>query len=471
MRKAIFILILLTIGVCVQAQDRPAEPVVRVVFTTNYQHNLFGYDPVWRNWPDGSLSRALTYIGAYRREMGGERFALLNSGTELSAAIRLYPEDAASRAAAYAGYETAPVFQRNGIVFHTAVSEEGKMAEDAPAGAVRIGLLAGSDTGSERMIPMTEVDIAVVASGREPEVRRAARTVGDTVTVINLGTTGKYIGVADFYSATDFAVKLVEVSGFPADAEYEAHFRPLTDSLQAFFDEPLTVVNNTLSQEGFLFGPTPYTALFHRFQQECAGTVLSFFASPLVRDSIPAGELTFGDIVRRFRYENRLCVVRLTLDEIKRYLEYAYGLRYNTVRRSTDDLLRLTRDRDGVLQTRSAVYNLDEAGGIRYEVDVSRPQGRRIRILSLSDGAPIPESGFHAVALNSHRIESGYLSRACGLSPEQIRERLAWESEADYRLVLREWMTYSQIYSPEEGNWRVIPESFVREVKERVLFE
>jgi 2',3'-cyclic-nucleotide 2'-phosphodiesterase/3'-nucleotidase len=280
------------------------------------------------------------------------------------------------------------------------------------------------------------------------------------VTVLNTGLSGRYIGVADIRSATDFTVRWVDISGFPVEAEYEMRFEALTDSLRAFYDKPITLVPQTLSQEGYLLRPTSYMALFHRFQREASGADISFFAPPLAHDSIPAGTLTFADVLRRFRYDNTLCVVRLTREEIRQYLEYAYGLRYNTVRRSSDDLLRLRRTADGTLQLRSAPYNLDEAGGLRYEVDVSRPAGQRIRILSMPDSL----SAYYTVALNSHRLKSGYLARACGLTPEQIADRLVRKSADDYRLLLIRYLTENPFHKEWEAHWQVIPESFAERV-------
>ena len=463
MRKVIFISILLTIALPGRAQERDVSNPVRVVFTAGFQPHPFGADPVWGGWPEGSLSRAMTYIRSHRRAVDEYHFALVACGTQLKGAYSLYPADFSGRILEYGRYETASYFTRAGLDF--AIVEPDSYFDYDPD--VRIGLFPEQDTDLELIARTTGIDLAVTAFGREPEVCRVINFLGDTVMVINLGTTGKYIGVADFSSPTEFAMKTVDISGFPVDAEYESHFAPLTDSLHAFYNHPIAVIPQTISQQGYLFDPTSYMTLFHRFQLETTGSAVSFFASPLVRDSIPAGELTFRDLLRRFRYDNRLRVVQLSGEEIRRYLEYAYGLRYNTMRRTSDDLLRLTRDRDGSLQTRSAVYNLDEAGGIRYEVDVSRPSGRRIQIVSMADGSPFDLSGLYRVALNSHRLENGTLSRACGLSSEQVSERVVWESENDYRLLLKDWVTDHPFLPEDTQNWKVVPASFVDAARQR----
>jgi 2',3'-cyclic-nucleotide 2'-phosphodiesterase/3'-nucleotidase len=384
---------------------------VRLIITSDYQRNLFGRDPLWRGWAEGSLSRALSYIEAWRDELGEGRLVLFNVGTAVQDVYTLYPRDVIARVSAYAGY---------------------------------------ADTTDL----LTTAELERIAAKLDPD--------------------GRTIGVVDFTAPGVYEARAVDITGFPVEAAYEEYFKPLIDSMQAWYDTPLVRLTDPAPQSGFLFGETAYTAMFHQFQLETTGADVSFFAVPRIEAGIPAGELTFGDLLRRFRYANELVTLELTGEEIRRYLEYAYGLRYNTMRASTDDLLRLTRDRDGTLRTRSAVYNLDEAAGIRYEVDVTRPVGRRIRILAIDyeGDQPFEPNATYRVAVNSHRLTSGYLARATGLSAEQIDGRLLQILGPDTRLLLREWLEkqHQGLFMPVRvrvGNWRVLPESFADPARER----
>jgi hypothetical protein len=415
MRKALFILILSTVCGFARAQKEHVPMPARLIVTANYQQNLFGRHPLWRNWPEGSLSRALSYVRAWRAEMGEEHIVLINIGREVDDVYALYPEDVTARVSDYAGY-------------------------------------------AETTDLLTAAELERIAARLDPD--------------------GRTIGVVDVTAPGIYEAKTVDVSGFPVDAAYEEHFGPLIDSIQAYCDTPLVRLTNPAPQSGFLFGPTAYTGMFHQFQWETTGADVSFFAVPRIEAGIPAGELTFGDLLRRFRYANELVILELTGEEIRRYLEYAYSLRYNTMRASTDDLLCLGRDRDGILHTRSAVYNLDEAAGIRYEVDVTRPVGRRIRILAIDyeGDQPFEPNATYRVAINSHRLSSGYLARATGLSAEQIDGRLFRTPGPDYRLLLREWLEkqHQGIFMPARagvGNWRVLPESFVEAAKNSLPLE
>ena len=475
MRSVIFILILLTICTFGQAQNGQGNKPVRLVFTSNFQQYPFGQDPVWQNWPAGSFSRALTYINAHRKNMREERFAWINCGENISDVFRLFPEKQITER--IYGYMEAPFqgkepgFELQGIYFQEVYIDRdnvyfGYYRMDI---GVKVALFTNRGASREQVAAVPDIDIAVMASGLEPEVFRVINIDGDTVTVINTGTTGKYIGVADFMSETDFSVKTVDISGFPVDAEYEEHFRPLCDSIRDYFNTPIAALTHTIRQSDALFGSSAYTGLFHRFQLEAGEADVSFFASPVWGDSIPAGPVTPKDIVRRFRYDNRLCAVELTGAEIRNYLEYTYGLRYHTMRRSTDDLLRMTRDRDGILRMRTALYNLDDAGGICYEVNVSKPQGHRVRIISMADGKPFEPARRYRVTMNSHRaLSGGYLSRGTGLSEAELEARVIWTSDADYRILLQSWLAAQGVVLPgNPSNWQIVPESFVAAAKQR----
>ncbi len=401
MRKVIFIIILSTVCGWARAQSESGQFPVRLIVTSNFQRHLFGRDPLWRSWPEGSLSRALSYVESWRREMGEDRLVLVNVGAEVEGIYALYPEDLIARVSSYARYAS-----------------------------------------TQTLLPQARLDSLAAALDRD----------------------GRTIGVVDFTAPGVCEARTVDISGFPVYAPYEDHFKSLTDSILSYYETPIARFAAPAGQAGFLLGPTAYTALFQRFQLAATGAEVSFFAVPRTEEAIPAGELTFGDIVRRFRYDNALNVIELAGDEIRLYLEYAYGLRYNTMRRPTDDPVRMARDADGVLRTRSAVYNLDEAAGIRYEVDITRPAGRRIRILSLADGAPFERLKKYRVALNSHRLTSGYLTRATGLTPEQIAGRIVWTSSEDLRTLLRDWLEVQGEIAPESlENWRVLPEAWIKE--------
>ncbi len=62
---------------------------------------------------------------------------------------------------------------------------------------------------------------------------------------------------------------------------------------------------------------------------------------------------------------------------------------------------------DGKAWLAEQPYNFDSAAGIDYVVDVSKPEGARISILSMSGGAAFDIDKSYSVALNSYRGNGG----------------------------------------------------------------
>ncbi|MCD8184934.1 MAG: 5'-nucleotidase C-terminal domain-containing protein [Rikenellaceae bacterium] len=418
------------------------------------------------------MVRAMSYIRSHRRAMGDEFFAHVACGLEPRPPYSLYPQDISSRIFRHIGAEE-PFFHRNGIAFQLLGEEsEPVSAPSSSDHLVRLLLLPDRNTSLESIAARAGFPLVVTAFGREPETCRLVNVQGDTVTVVNLGTTGRYIGVADFTCASDFTVRTVDIAGFPADAEYLDRLQELSDSFHAYFSAPVSRITETLRQREAFYGPSSYTGWLHRFQREAAGCRISLFACPVSGDSLIAGRITPRDILRRFRYENQLVAVSLSGKEIEQYLEYVYAMRYSTMRRTTDNLLRMQRGREGDLQLRTAVYHLDEAEGICYRVDVSRPPGRRIRITAMADGSPFDRDRYYTVAVNSHRLskENNQLARGTGLSEIQLEERILYRLPGDYRQHLLQWLSRQPQIVPENpDHWQVIPETFLEAARQREM--
>lgn len=52
-------------------------------------------------------------------------------------------------------------------------------------------------------------------------------------------------------------------------------------------------------------------------------------------------------------------------------------------------------------------FNFDSAAGIIYTVDVTRPKGEKVTIVSMADGSPFQMDHIYKVALNSYRGNGG----------------------------------------------------------------
>ena len=91
-----------------------------------------------------------------------------------------------------------------------------------------------------------------------------------------------------------------------------------------------------------------------------------------------------------YKYENMLYVMELSGKEIKGFLEMSYAMWTNQMKSADDHLLLFKQPIEEGKRANFEYYsfNFDSAAGINYTVDVTKPRGEKINILSMADGTP-----------------------------------------------------------------------------------
>jgi 2',3'-cyclic-nucleotide 2'-phosphodiesterase/3'-nucleotidase len=113
----------------------------------------------------------------------------------------------------------------------------------------------------------------------------------------------------------------------------------------------------------------------------------------------------------------------------------------------------------------NASYNFDSGAGLNYTVNVSKPEGSRVTITSLSGGEPFKKETYYTVALNSYRGNGGggHLTRGAGIKHEDLRSRLLSSTDRDLRYFILRHIEEKGIIDPESmNNWKFIPEKWVK---------
>jgi 2',3'-cyclic-nucleotide 2'-phosphodiesterase/3'-nucleotidase len=212
--------------------------------------------------------------------------------------------------------------------------------------------------------------------------------------------------------------------------------------------------------------------MIHKIQLEITGADISF-AAPLSFDvQIPEGPVTVGDMFKLYRFENMLYTIELSGEEINKYLEYSYSIWFNTMNKPGDPMLKLRSDKNGSpilingkAWLRNQAYNFDSAVGIDYIVDISKPEGSRIKILAFTDGRPFKMNKKYKVAVNSYRGNGGggHFSRGLCIKNDELRSRLVTSTERDLRFYILRSVESGKEINPEPlNNWKIIPESWVK---------
>ena len=176
-----------------------------------------------------------------------------------------------------------------------------------------------------------------------------------------------------------------------------------------------------------------------------------------------------SDMFNLYKYENMLYVMNLTGKEIKNYLEYSYSIWTKQMTGPHDHMLLLKdnpgkddKSRDMFLKPS---YNFDSAAGIIYTVDVSKPFGEKINIISLADGSTFDFNHTYRVALNSYRGNGGgeLLTKGAGIPQGELTKRITFSTNKDLRYYLMEYIEKQGTLTPKALNqWRFIPEEWAK---------
>ena len=188
---------------------------------------------------------------------------------------------------------------------------------------------------------------------------------------------------------------------------------------------------------------------------------------------IDAGDVTQADMFKLYRFENLLLVLRMTGEEIRKHLEMSYDMWTNQMKSSDDHILLLNDEMKGDQQRAGFKYytfNFDSAAGIDYEVDVTKPDGEKVKILRMSNGQPFDEKKWYNVAMNSYRANGGgeLLTHGAGIPKDSLASRVIYCSELDQRHYLTEEIKRQGTINPlPNSNWKFIPEEWVKPAIER----
>ena len=266
---------------------------------------------------------------------------------------------------------------------------------------------------------------------------------------------------------------LIDVRNEAIDQQYIAHFQPQIDAIRQYVERQLgTFVSPMRSRDAF-FGSAAFTDLIHQLQLDETHADISFNAPLTFNTDIKAGPIYMSDMFKLYRYENKIYVLRMTGEEVRKHLEMSYDLWVNTMKSPDDHVMMLNEGSAGDEQRRgfkNLTFNFDSAAGIDYVVDVTKPDGQKVRILQFSDGRPFDEKAWYKVVMNSYRGNGGgeLLTHGAGIPLDSINNRIIFMSERDQRYYLTlKIEREGKVEGKPLNNWRFIPDAWARPAIER----
>lgn len=304
---------------------------------------------------------------------------------------------------------------------------------------------------------------------------------GNYVMAVNPGSNGNAVSDIDITitkngneTSMNIDARLTDMNKYEPSQEFMAHFKKQYDDVDNFVKQKIGTITASLDTRPAYFGSSAFIDFIHTLQLAISGADISF-AAPLSFDAtIDKGDIYMSDMFNLYKYENMLYVMELTGKEIKDYLEYSYSI-WTRQMTSPDDSLLLLKDITPEEDKSHAIfanpsYNFDSAAGIIYTVDVTKPQGEKISISSMTDGTQFLMDKTYKVAINSYRGNGGgeLLTRGAGIPQDQLHARIVFSTDKDLRFYLMEYIRKQGTLSPKALNqWRFIPDEWVKQAAKR----
>ena len=266
---------------------------------------------------------------------------------------------------------------------------------------------------------------------------------------------------------------IVDVRDMPMDEQMVEHFQPIIDRIKDFVGRRIGTFANSCSTQDAYFGNSAFIDFIHKMQLQITGADISLNAPLSFNASIDKGPVTVADMFKLYRYENQLYVVNMTGREIRGHLEMSYDLWVNTMQSPDDHLLLLNNASTGDQQRmgfKNYTFNFDSASGIDYEVDVTKPNGQKVRILRMTNGEPFDEKKTYKVAMNSYRANGGgdLIVKGAGIPRDSLQNRIIYQSELDLRHYLMEEIERLGTVRPKAAsNWKFVPEQWTKPAARR----
>ena len=318
------------------------------------------------------------------------------------------------------------------------------------------------------------VDFLVCAHDHRPFVAQ-----NDSICLINSGSHCRNVGSGTVTLeikdgkciSKTLEAGLMPVRKEKVDTEMKEMFRSDYEAVREFTLRPVGELKVPLRTRDAYAGMSDYINLLHAVSLSVPEARLSLAAPLTFNGYVRPGTLLYNDLFTVYPFENQLYVVRMTGKEVRDCLEYSYAAWVNTVKgRGDEHILRIVNEPDPRTGQKrwsfvGRSYNFDSAGGLVYDVDVTKPAGSRITVKSLADGSPFSEDAEYNVAMTSYRASGGggILREGAGIDTDSIDSRIVARYPEIRELVYDYLQEHGSIDpdvigSPELiGEWHFIP--------------
>lgn len=334
--------------------------------------------------------------------------------------------------------------------------------------------------GVPAAIKVDGFDLILLGHDHQERSFEIENSFGNKVSVLDAVTGARFVGRADIKltkSGSSYAkevkMELIPMRDVQKDSAFEKAFAADVELINNYVDAEIGTLTDTLYSIDGLFGPSAFMDLIHNAQLDATGADISF-AGILSTDAIiPPGKLTMRNLFTLYKYENLLYTMELKGSDIKQFLEFGFDRQFNQMRSVNDHLLAFKIDDKGNpirnirhgLDFLTPSFNFTSAAGIKHTVDVTKPKGERVTILSMSDGTPFDLDKKYKVAVNSYQASGGggFFTEGLGWTKEHTDAHIVNASKNDVRKYIADYIISKKVIDPVvRGDWSVIPDSYFK---------
>lgn len=325
-------------------------------------------------------------------------------------------------------------------------------------------------------------DVVMMGHDHSRECKKIANIAGDSVLVVDPAFNGIVVADIDVtfklkngkVKSKEISGKLTDVKDYGVSEAFMTRFAEQQNKVQAFVSKKIGTFTEELKTRSAFFGPSGFVDFIHSLQLDLSKADISFSA-PLAFDAvIEKGDVRVSDMFNLYKYENMLYVMKLSGKEIKGFLEMSYYIWTNQMKSPEDHLLWFKEVPTEGMGEQAAFqnfsFNFDSAAGITYTVDVTKPQGEKINIISMADGSPFYLDKIYKVVTNSYRGNGGgeLLTKGAGIPQDQLKDRILFSTNKDLRFYMMQYISEKKVLNPRALNqWKFIPEEWTTPAAKR----
>jgi len=225
------------------------------------------------------------------------------------------------------------------------------------------------------------------------------------------------------------------------DPEIAGIAEPYDRAARAWLSREIGESGEELTAAGARVGDTALIDLVQRVQIETGQADVSMAAVFNRQARIPKGRVSVRDIAGLYIYDNTLVVLEVTGAQLLSALEHSARFFKDYVPgRSPADLV----------DERIPDYNFDQAEGVTYDLDISRPAGQRILNLRFK-GEPVRPAQTFRLATNNYRVSGG------GGYDMYKDAKVLMRSSQEIREMIIDWVERGGLIpTAPTNNWRIV---------------